>query len=60
MNRGIFLPALAPGTLTAPFSGGEEGSAQGSFTAADDSCWKSSFQPDLMGQSLPEVFPSSF
>lgn len=60
MNRGIFLPALAPGTLTAPFSEGEEGSAQGSSTAAGDSCWKSPFQPDLRGQCLQKFFPSSF
>lgn len=29
MNQGIFLPPLALGTVTAPFSRGEEGSAQG-------------------------------
>lgn len=45
---GIFyLPALALSTLTPPFSSREEGSAQGFSTAADDSCWKSPFEPDL-------------
>lgn len=48
----LFLPALAPSTLTAPFSSGEEGSAQGFSTAADDSWWKSPFEPDL--RSFPK------
>lgn len=43
----FFLPALAPSTLTAPFTSGEGGPAQGFSTAADDSCWKSPFETDL-------------
>lgn len=49
----FFLPALALRTLTAPFSSGEEGSAQGFSAAADDSCWKSPFEPDL--RSFPKL-----